>query len=294
MDADSSADLALTADEVVHRKRLVGLGEGDARRIRQLGERLRPRVGELVDEFFRYLSAHEEARGLTGRRELLEEVREKKRRHLDAMFAGEYGVEYAAQRLVLGRLYSRAELPMRLFLGAYHHVLQKIGEAATDAAQLIALQKLACFDISLSVDALMQAREHVIVQQQDTIRRASVPVLQLHDRLLLVPVIGVVDHARARLLTESVLHAARRKRARVVVMDVTGVVNIDTRVAHQMFQTVTAARLMGVRVIVSGLSPEVSHALSVLGVDVSALQTATDLQGAIEAAERMLATRAAG
>ena len=118
------------------------------------------------------------------------------------------------------------------------------------------------------------------------------PVLQLRDRLLLVPVIGIVDHARARLLTESLLHAARRMRARVVVMDITGVPNIDSRVAHHLLQTVSAARLMGVRVIVSGLTPDVSHAMSVLGVDVSGLQTAGDLQSAIEEADRLLAARA--
>ena len=77
-------------------------------------------------------------------------------------------------------------------------------------------------------------------------------------------------------------------------MDVTGVANVDTRVAHYIFQTVAAARLMGVKVIISGLGPEVSQTLSMLGVDLSGLETSGDLQHAIEQADRLIASRAAG
>ncbi len=78
-------------------------------------------------------------------------------------------------------------------------------------------------------------------------------LLQVRDRLLLLPIIGVIDTHRARLITDGFLRSIRDTRAKVVAMDVTGVATIDTKVANHLIQTVTAARLMGARVIVTGL-----------------------------------------
>src|SRR5581483_3401889 len=108
-------------------------------------------------------------------------------------------------------------------------------------------------DIGVTMDVLVLERERIIRQQQEAIRELSTPVLQIRDRLLLLPIIGVIDTHRARLITENLLRAIRDNRARVVVMDVTGVATIDSKVANHLLQTVTAARLMGATVIVSGL-----------------------------------------
>ena len=119
----------------------------------------------------------------------------------------------------------------------------------------------------------------------------STPVLQIRDRLLLLPIIGVIDTHRARLITDSLLRSIRSTRARVVVMDVTGVATIDSKVANHLIQTVTAAGLMGASVIVTGLSSDVAQALVSLGLDLAKLTTAGDLQGGIEEAERRLGYR---
>ena len=60
-------------------------------------------------------------------------------------------------------------------------------------------------------------------------RELSTPVLQLRERLLILPIIGVLDSARARQLTEQLLGAIQEKRARVVVIDITGVATIEAR-----------------------------------------------------------------
>jgi rsbT co-antagonist protein RsbR len=74
-------------------------------------------------------------------------------------------------------------------------------------------------------------------------------------------------------------------------MDITGVATIDSKVANHLIQTVTAARLMGAQVIVTGLSSEVAQSLVVLGIDFAKLNTVGDLQGGIEEAERLLGYR---
>jgi len=134
----------------------------------------------------------------------------------------------------------------------------------------------------------VQERERVIREQQEAIRELSTPVLPVRERLLILPIIGVIDPLRARQLTEQLLRGVRMNRAKVVVMDITGVPTIDTKVANHLVQTVEAARLLGSTVIVTGLSSEIAQTLVNLGVDLGKMNTVGDLQGGIEEAERFL------
>jgi rsbT co-antagonist protein RsbR len=148
------------------------------------------------------------------------------------------------------------------------------------------LKKVGFFDIGIIVDVMVAERERIINQQQEAIRELSTPVLQVRDRLLILPIIGMIDTFRAKQLTESLLHAIRANRAKVAVMDITGVAAVDSKVANHLVQTVAAARLMGAIVIVTGLSADVAQAL--LGVDLRSITTVGDLQGGLELAERLL------
>src|ERR1700719_2210557 len=134
----------------------------------------------------------------------------------------------------------------------------------------------------------VQERERVIRQQQEAIRELSTPVLQVRERLLILPIIGVIDPQRARQLTEQLLRGIRTNRAKVVVIDITGVAAMDLTVANNLVQTVEASRLMGATVIVTGLSSEIAQTLVTIGVDLARMKTVGDLQGGIEEAERLL------
>jgi len=136
--------------------------------------------------------------------------------------------------------------------------------------------------------SFVQERERIIRQQQEAIRELSTPVLQVRERLLILPIIGVIDAQRARQLTEQLLRGIRQNRAKVVVIDITGVPTIDSTVANHLVQTVEASRLMGASVIITGLSSEIAQTLVTLGVDLSKMNAVGDLQGGIEEAERLL------
>jgi rsbT co-antagonist protein RsbR len=138
---------------------------------------------------------------------------------------------------------------------------------------------------------LREEREKVVRLQQEAIRELSTPVLQLREGLLILPIIGMIDTQRARQLTEALLRAIRANRARVVVMDITGVPAVDSKVANHLLQTVQAARLMGAAVIVTGLSAEVAQTLVAIGVDLSKLNTLSDLQSGIDEADRLVGYR---
>src|SRR5919109_2525271 len=134
----------------------------------------------------------------------------------------------------------------------------------------------------------VQERERIIRQQQEAIRELSTPVLQVRERLLILPIIGVIDPQRARQVTEQLLRGIRQNRAKVVVVDITGVASIDLTVANHLVQTVEASRLMGAGVIITGLSSEIAQTLVTIGVDLSKMNAVGDLQGGIEEAERLL------
>jgi len=139
--------------------------------------------------------------------------------------------------------------------------------------------------------SFVEERERVIRQQEDSLRELSTPVLQVRERLLILPIIGVLDKERAQQLTEQLLGGIRTHRARVVVIDITGVPDVDEAVADHLVKTVDASRLMGAGVIITGLSSEIAQTLVTIGVDLDKMNTVGDLQGGIEEAERLLGYR---
>ncbi len=178
----------------------------------------------------------------------------------------------------------RDVLARSLFL-KYHDdfdVLNQVLDAYEPAANRIANTVAVSF---------VEERERVIRQQQDAIRELSTPVLQVRERLLILPIIGVLDSQRATQLTEQLLRGIRTNRAKVVVIDITGVPEFDTSVANHLVEAVDASRLMGASVIITGLSSDIARTLVTIGVDLSKMNTIGDLQGGIEEAERLLGFR---
>jgi rsbT co-antagonist protein RsbR len=163
-------------------------------------------------------------------------------------------------------------------------LLNRVLDAYEPAANRIA--------VTVSV-GFVQERERIIREQQEAIRELSTPVLPVRERLLILPIIGVIDPQRARQLTEQLLRGIRSNRAKVVVIDITGVPTIDSTVANHLVQTVESARLLGATVIVTGLSPEIAQTLVTIGVDLGKMNTVGDLRGGIEEAERLLGYKVA-
>jgi rsbT co-antagonist protein RsbR len=137
-------------------------------------------------------------------------------------------------------------------------------------------------------DAYLDTKTTIIAAQQEAIREISTPVLQVRDKMLILPIIGMVDTHRARQLTEDLLQGIRTRRASIVVMDITGVPVVDSKVANHLIQSVEAARLMGATVIVTGISPQIAQTLVTIGATLGSVTTLGDLQQGIEEAERQL------
>jgi rsbT co-antagonist protein RsbR len=292
--------LQLSPHDVERRKAFVDLKADDVARIRSIQDIFLPNADRYIAAFFDHLAGLTETSRLSGNYNTLEEAKRLEHEHLIAMMQGDYGRDYMEQRVRLGMLYSRSGLDVRILLGAFHVLMRALGAEvmkhfAKDQTKgfdtFMSVKKIGFLDIGLIVDVLIAERERVISMQQDAIRELSTPVLQVRDRLLILPIIGVIDSMRAKQLTDELLHSIRANRARIVVMDITGVAAVDSKVANHLIQTVAAARLMGANVIVTGLSADVAQALVGLGVDLSSIRTMNDLQGGLEEAERQLGYR---
>lgn len=303
VDAPSQAGLRplqqMSGVDIEKRKKFVAIQGNDIDRIATVRDVLIERAPLLVASFFEYLSNFKETAGLFRQPELVDEAKRLKQEHICALVSGEYGPSYVEGRLKLGRIYSETGVEMRLLLGAYAHLTREISLLVSDRYKhdqaqafetMMSLEKICYFDLGIFTDLLIDARERVIEAQQRVLLELSTPVLQLRDRLLILPIIGVIDTQRAKQLTSTLLNAIRTNRAKIVVIDITGVAAVDSRVANHLMQTVTAARLMGTKVIVTGLSADVAQSLVGLGVDLSVLNTIGDLQGGLEEAERLLTT----
>lgn len=218
---------------------------------------------------------------------------------VSAMDSGDWK-PYVSHLTEQGRIYGEIGLTFGSWFRAVGNVrrivLPFLSEAyAGDPDELNAgvLGMDAFMDAAMSVigSSYLLKKEATILDQQEAIRELSTPVLPVRDGLLILPVVGVLDSHRAYQLTHELLEAIRRTRSKVVVIDITGVPSVDSKVANHLIQTVEAAKLMGADAILTGLSPAIAKALVTLGVDLAKLRTMGDLQGGIALANELLGYR---
>jgi len=136
-----------------------------------------------------------------------------------------------------------------------------------------------------------QQAEDLIARQGQALIELSTPVIQIWDEVLLLPLIGVIDSTRAQQVIENLLDAIVRYEASVAIMDVTGVPDIDTVIAQHLLKTVSAASMLGAKVIITGVSPEISQTLVKLQVDFAHIRTRGTLRAGMEEALALVGKR---
>lgn len=288
--------LDIHSDEVTARKDFLEFGDEDVEALVAVHEMAQTYADPVIEDFYQHLLSFPQGRSFFQDPAVLSRVKQAQRNYFLDLTRGEYGPEYVRNRLRIGAVHQRIGLPFQIYLGMYNWYLRTVANHFFEAnsknpAQalklLLSLTKLVFFDIGLAMEVYLRTIE----EQQEAIKELSTPVLQLREGLLILPIVGALNSARARQLTEQLLRAIASRRAKMVVMDVTGVPAVDSKVANHLVQTVAASRLMGATVIVTGLSPEVAQALVAIGVDLSSVKTAGDLQSGIEEAEFLLGYR---
>ena len=121
-------------------------------------------------------------------------------------------------------------------------------------------------------------QQEVIEAQQRTLQELSTPIIPIMERIIVMPLVGSIDSMRARDITRALLAGIRNHRAKIVILDITGVPLVDSGVADYLNKTIQAARLKGARTIVTGISDAVAETIVDLGIDWGNIETVSDLQ----------------
>jgi len=136
--------------------------------------------------------------------------------------------------------------------------------------------------VKYATDITQRIRDHKRIQEQSrTIREISTPAIKLWDRIIVLPVVGVVDSARAHQMMNTILTKIKETSARIIIMDIQGVAAVDTAVANHLIKITKATKLMGCRCIISGISPAVAETIVQLGIDLGDIATNTTLEDAL-------------
>jgi rsbT co-antagonist protein RsbR len=125
------------------------------------------------------------------------------------------------------------------------------------------------------------AREEIIKEQSEQLLELTTPVVKLWEGVLAVPLVGTLDSARTQVVMEKLLEALVETGSEHAIIDITGVLAVDTQVAQHLLKTVVAARLMGAECIISGIRPQIAQTIVALGIEFGDITTKATLADAL-------------
>lgn len=291
--------LGFTAANLKLRLDFFRIADDDLQRLRDMRDLAAAQTDAIAEKFYEHLLSQPETRAYLDDPLLIERLKRKQIAYFLSLFEGKIDLDYVERRLRIGAVHEQLGVPPRWYIGAYAHYLSLVHDALRDRGgdvlgDLQAVEKMMHFDAALAIDAYIAANTEAEKRQQAAIRELSTPVIRIHDRVLLLPLVGTIDSHRAQHVMQSVLARIADEQARVLILDIAGVAVVDTQVADYLLKTTAAVRLLGARTILTGISPQVARTIVELGVSLSTLSTRNKLSDGLELALSMVGKRIAG
>lgn len=129
----------------------------------------------------------------------------------------------------------------------------------------------------VTFESYVEAREELILEQQKALEETSTPVVKVWEKVLLTPLVGMLDSSRTQFMMERMLSAIEEFQAKVAIIDISGIPIVDSMVARHLIMTAQATRLMGAECIITGINSEISQTIVRLGIDLTGIITRTSL-----------------
>lgn len=295
MAVDYMTKLKIDDRELASRRAFFELGDDDLVRLAALRPLAERHSQAFVDQLYELILNHNESRTFFPDEATVVHVKKMQRQYFLGLFRGRCDLSYVEERLLVGAAHDRVGLAPKWYIGAYSRYLrllfdQMFRELSPAEAQAAyrSVSKLVMFDMSLAIDTYIFANIETVARHQAAIRELSTPVIRVHDRVLLLPLVGTVDSHRAHQIMETLLVRVVEEQARVVIIDIAGVAVVDTKVADHLLKTTEAVRLVGADTILTGISAQVARTIVQLGVNISSMHTRSRLGDGIEVALAMV------
>lgn len=261
----------------------------DLKVIHEAGNLILPLLPSLIEKYRLWLINTAEISSLFDGSHSLADNLALKLKHWQSVWQGKIDDDYLQFRWDLGALHAKLGISLEQYFGivtTFSNLFEKeiqrleIGEYKLANA----FSKLVHLDVSIVLRAYALQHDRILREQtQAIVLSISIPVAQLWDGILLVPLVGIIDSSRAQSLMTTMLQKVADTQARVFILDISGVSVVDTAVVNHFIKITKATRLMGCQTIISGISPAVAQTIVELGVYVDEIKTTASMQDALKA-----------
>jgi rsbT co-antagonist protein RsbR len=149
--------------------------------------------------------------------------------------------------------------------------------------------------VNFMAQALAERREETLAYQQElegqiatiekqraAIRELSTPIIEVWSGVLCVPIVGVLDSSRAAEMTSALLNTIVEKKAKFIIIDITGIDAMDTRATDHFLRMARAVRLLGANCVLSGINPSVARTITQMGLDLQGVSSHRSLRDALQ------------
>jgi len=142
-----------------------------------------------------------------------------------------------------------------------------------------------------SLEFFFTNSDNIIHAQRQDLLELSTPIIKLWEGILVLPLIGTLDSKRTQEVMEKLLNAIIIHGSKVIILDITGVLTVDTLVANYILKTAAAVNLIGAKLIITGISPEIALTMVHLGVELGGIVTRAVMADGVELALALLQKR---
>lgn len=265
----------------------------DIGRIRDSASYLRTQIPEHIESFYEWMQEHNEYKVyFADQPNRLERVKNLQVKHWDTFFDAKLDDQWFASRKHVGAVHAHIDLPNDIYFAG----MSMSGKSLTDRLRSTkqplknpnevadSITKLIFLDAYVVINEITRIQREKIAAGSKALLEMSTPVTPIWEGILLLPLLGVLDSSRTQDVMDKTLNKIEETRAKVFVMDISGVGAMDTAVAHQLMKITKATQLMGCETIISGLSPSIARTLVELGVNVGEVRTTATLRDSFELA----------
>lgn len=265
----------------------------DMTRIKEAGKYLMPEIDGFIDQFYDWMKKHKEYQVFFGANpKRLDRVVDLQKQHWQSFFDTHLDEKWFASRTHVGAVHAHIDLPNDIYFAgmsmsgkALVDRIRHIKPAIKDASEMAgSMMRLIFLDSYVVLEEISRIQKEKINSASKALMEMSTPVTPIWEGILLLPLLGIIDSTRTQDIMNKTLTEIANTRAKVFVLDISGVSAMDTAVANQLIKITKATQLMGCETIISGISPIIARTLVELGISIGEVKTTATLRDSFELA----------